>query len=99
MDRCRTHHGRGFDPHRPYQTLKTPIKTPNQPSGYGFYFRNPWFSLFLSIGQKRREKMAIRIVGVKIRIKTPEGKRVYANPVWEKKGSLKPLYARAAGKA
>lgn len=43
--------------------------------------------------------MAIRIVTVKIRIKTPEGKRVYANPVWEKKGSLKPLYARVAGKA
>ncbi len=29
--------------------------------------------------------MAIRTVTVKIRIKTPEGKRVYANPVWETK--------------
>jgi hypothetical protein len=43
--------------------------------------------------------MAIRTVTVKIRIKTPEGKRVYANPVWETKGRLKPLWARAGTKA
>ena len=43
--------------------------------------------------------MAIRTVTVKIRIKTPEGKRVYANPVWETKGRLKPLWARVGTKA
>jgi len=43
--------------------------------------------------------MAIRTVTVKIRIKTPEGKRVYANPVWEAKGRLKPLWARVGSKA
>ena len=43
--------------------------------------------------------MAIRTVTVKIRIKTPEGKRVYANPVWEAKGRLKPLWARVGTKA
>ena len=42
--------------------------------------------------------MAIRKVTIKIRIKTPEGKRVYANPVWEKKGTLRALWARVGGK-
>ena len=43
--------------------------------------------------------MAIRTVTIKIRIKTPEGKRLYANPVWEKKGTLRALWARVGGKA
>lgn len=43
--------------------------------------------------------MAIRTVTIKIRIRTPEGKRVYASPVYETKGRLKPLWARVAGKA
>jgi site-specific recombinase XerD len=43
--------------------------------------------------------MAIRTVTIKIRIKTPEGKRVYANPVFETKGRLRPLWARVGGKA
>lgn len=43
--------------------------------------------------------MAIRTVTIKIRIKTPEGKRVYANPVYETKGRLKPLWARVGTKA
>jgi integrase len=43
--------------------------------------------------------MAVRTVTVKIRIKTPDGKRVYANPVWETKGRLKPLWARVGTKA
>ena len=42
--------------------------------------------------------MAIRTVTIKIRIKTAEGKRVYANPVWEAKGRLKRLWARLNGK-
>ena len=42
--------------------------------------------------------MAIRTVAIKIRIKTPNGKRVYANPVYEAKGRLKALYARVGGK-
>ena len=42
--------------------------------------------------------MAIRKVSIKIRIKTPEGKRMMVNPVWETKGRLKPLYARVGGK-
>jgi hypothetical protein len=43
--------------------------------------------------------MAIRTVTIKIRIKTSEGKRVYADPVFEAKGRLKALYARVGGKA
>jgi integrase len=43
--------------------------------------------------------MAIRTVTIKLRIKTAEGKRIYAEPVYEAKGRLKPLYARVAGKA
>jgi len=42
--------------------------------------------------------MAIRTVTVKIRIKTPDGKRVYAGPVYETKGRLKALWARVNGK-
>jgi hypothetical protein len=42
--------------------------------------------------------MAIRTVTVKIRIKTPEGKRVYAVPMWETKGRLRAFYARINGK-
>jgi integrase len=43
--------------------------------------------------------MAIRTVTIKIRIKTPDGKRVYAVPVYEAKGRLRALYARVNGKA
>jgi integrase len=42
--------------------------------------------------------MAIRTVTINIRIKTPEGKRVYANPVYEAKGRLKAFWARVNGK-
>jgi hypothetical protein len=42
--------------------------------------------------------MAIRTVTIKIRIKTPEGKRVYAIPVYEAKRRLKTLWARVNGK-
>ena len=42
--------------------------------------------------------MAVRTVRIKLRIKTPEGRRVYADPVFEVKGRLKPLWARVNGK-
>src|SRR5450759_306778 len=41
--------------------------------------------------------MAIKTVSLKIRIKTPEGRRVMVNPAWETKGRLKPLWARLGG--
>jgi hypothetical protein len=43
--------------------------------------------------------MAIRTVTIKIRIKTMDGKRVYANTVNETKGRLRPFWARVATKA
>ena len=42
--------------------------------------------------------MAIRTVSIRIRFKTTEGKLVVAQPVWAKKGTLKPLWARVNGK-
>jgi integrase len=42
--------------------------------------------------------MAIRTVAIRIRFKTPEGKLVVAQPVWAKKGTLKPLWARINGR-
>ena len=42
--------------------------------------------------------MAIRKVSLRIRFKSPEGKLVVAQPVYEVKGRLKPLWARVKGK-
>jgi hypothetical protein len=42
--------------------------------------------------------MAIRTVSIRIRFKAPDGKLVVAQPVWAKKGTLKPLWARINGR-